>query len=96
MNADKENSFCISLVTTSSDSTRILVLVIFLIPVLMASNYNLYLSSYKLKTTKLSYCGYTYYLSKTYKGTKYYKCDQREICQAGLINKDGAWKPGRN
>ena len=59
----------------------------------MASNYNLYLSSYKLKTTKLSYCGYTYYLSRTINGTKYYRCDERGICDAGLINKGTSYKP---
>jgi len=64
----------------------------------MASNYILYTSTYKNKITeKLSYSGYTYSLRNKYKGSFYYYCDHREICQASLIRSpDQSYKHGRN
>jgi len=46
-------------------------------------------------TFKLAYDGYIYNRRNEYKGATYWYCDQKKICKASLIERNGKFSIGR-
>jgi hypothetical protein len=45
----------------------------------------------RLSTCKVTGGGYIYTKRCDYKGTEYWKCDLRNVCNAGIVFKNGSW-----